>query len=110
MGFWEVQLKGEWKSLGPVVGTAGNEAKARGATQLKFVSHRQSYLIDFNTMTQQNVNSGRTRSVRCKNASPRRDAPVHVHTPDPAPSAPRPSAPLAPAPAPAPVAKAEKSG
>ena len=43
MGFWEVQLAGEWKSLGRVVGQACNEAQARGATQLKFESHGQRH-------------------------------------------------------------------
>jgi len=93
MGIWEVQLAGSWKSLGKVVGTACNEAKERGATQLKFVSHGQEYLIDFEFMVQQNVKSGKTRPVRentrahkgARKSPPRHGGAVHVH---PAPSAP----------------------
>jgi len=97
MGFWEIQLAGSWKSLGRVVGTACNEAQGRGATQLKFVSHGQSYLIDFKTMTQTNVNSGKTRPIRNKSAHRHSDA-VHVHPrPSAAPAAPAPvSVPSAP--------------
>ena len=102
MGFWEVQLGGKWKSLGRVVGTACNEARDRGATQLKFVSHGQEYLIDFKLMTQQNVNSGKTRPVRNKSAHRHSDA-IHVH-----PGAPTPSAPPMPAPPVPPAPKTEK--
>merc|ERR1719311_343797 len=104
MGFWEVQLGGKWKSLGRVVGTACNEARDRGATQLKFVSHGQEYLIDFKLMTQQNVNSGKTRPIRKKSAHRHSDA-IHVH---PTPSAPPAPAAVAPA-VPTPAAPAKKS-
>merc|ERR1719359_1780957 len=52
-------------------------------------------------MTQQNVNSGKTRPVRHRSAH-RHSDPVHVH---PAPSAPAPAAPVA---TPSPAAPAKK--
>merc|ERR1719379_1608550 len=107
MGFWEVQLAGSWKSLGRVVGTACNEAQSRGATQLKFVSHKQQYLLDFNTMTQTNVNSGKTRPIRKKSAHRHSDA-IHVHPTPLAPPAPAAVAPAVPTPA-APAKMAARS-
>jgi hypothetical protein len=91
MGYWEVQLGGSWKSLGRVVGQACNDAKARGATQVKFEAHGQSYLIDIPQMTQTNIKSGKSRPVRIKGGD-KGGGDVHVH-----PGAPAPSAPAAPA-------------
>lgn len=101
MGFWEIQLAGEWKSLGRQIGLAANSAKAKGAPQIAYKNQGQEYILDFATMTQINRASGKSRPVRCKGAErvtrapAPAPAPVIIHAPAPAP-APVPSAPPAP--------------
>lgn len=99
MGYWEVQLGGQWKSLGRVVGQACNDAQSRGATQIKFEAHGHSYVIDMNQMTQTNVKSGKSRPVRCKGkdhghhgGGGSHSVTVHVPSAPPAPPADPPAA------------------
>jgi hypothetical protein len=110
MGYWEVQLGGQWKSLGRVVGQACQQAKDRGATQVKFEAHGHQYLIDIPQMVQTNIKSGKNRAVRIRGGHGEGHgggSDVHVHsTPAPAPA---PSAPGAPAPAAVPPPAEEKS-
>jgi len=95
MGFWEIKLGGEWKSLGKEIGKAANDAKAKGAPQIAYKAHGQEYILDFGKMEQINRASGRGRPVRCKGA----DGGIVIEKPPPsAPAAPAaPSAPAAPA-------------
>jgi hypothetical protein len=112
MGYWEVQLGGQWKSLGRVVGEACQKAKDRGATQVKFTAHGHEYLIDIPQMIQQNIKSGKQRPIRIRHRDhieDGRSGGVHVHKPAaPAPAAP--SAPPAAAPAAVPGPAPEKAG
>ena len=66
MGYWEVKLGGNWKSLGQVVGSACNDAKSRGAKQVKFKARGHEYVIDFDRNVQINKTSGKERPVRDK--------------------------------------------
>ena len=90
MGYWEVQLGGQWKSLGRVVGEACKDAKARGAKQVKFKARGSEYVIDFDQLTQTNIATGKSRPIRLRSYKQHGDPHVTVHNPPPSapPSAP----------------------
>ena len=84
MGYWEVQLGGQWKSLGRVVGEACKDAKARGAKQVKFKARGSEYVIDFDQLTQTNIATGKSRPIRLRSYKQHGDPHVTVHNPPPA--------------------------
>jgi hypothetical protein len=61
---WEVELGGKWERFEATVGKALVEAKARGAEEYRFDMKGQPMVVNFKTMTQTNVKSGKSRPVR----------------------------------------------
>jgi hypothetical protein len=61
---WQVELGGSWEKYDAPVGKGLAEAKARGAKDYRFELKGQPMMVDFRTLTQTNLKTGKSRPVR----------------------------------------------